>query len=239
MNVYNLVLEVTRNCNLRCPHCLRGQARRVRMSRQVLTLAVTGCDFASVTFTGGEPSLGVEVIEDFIDLCRWRNIRFNYFYIVTNGHRHNRYGRFLKSCQTLYDRADEQDMCSLEISRDQFHDYDKKLLWKFQDENYGEYPVWFHPENRTEYIENVIDEGMAHLNGLGSKERPEQKPWEIDRFDNVTEAEVYVSANGNVVSCCDMSYARIDAEAKGNVLKTPLSQIIESYCVKEEQEEAA
>jgi hypothetical protein len=33
-----------------------------------------------------------------------------------------------------------------------------------------------------------------------------------------------------------MSFDRIDAESKGNVLETPLPEIIESYCTKQPEE---
>ena len=41
--------------------------------------------------------------------------------------------------------------------------------------------------------------------------------------------DMYIAANGNVVTCCDFSYKRIDREAIGNVLNEPLSQIVSRY----------
>src|SRR5271157_4943644 len=69
MYISSLILEVTRKCNLRCAHCLRGNPQRVTMPREVLHAAMRDVDYVgSVLFTGGEPSLATEVIEDFIDI---------------------------------------------------------------------------------------------------------------------------------------------------------------------------
>lgn len=34
--LYNLMLEVTRKCNLKCKHCMRGAAQHLNMSAEVL-----------------------------------------------------------------------------------------------------------------------------------------------------------------------------------------------------------
>jgi len=118
MYIDNLILEVTRKCNLRCAHCLRGNSQRVTMSREILHATMSHVDFlSSVLFTGGEPSLATEVMEDFIDLCLWRKISFGSFYVITNGKTHNGLSRFMKACDRLYSMADEQDVCGVAVPR--------------------------------------------------------------------------------------------------------------------------
>jgi MoaA/NifB/PqqE/SkfB family radical SAM enzyme len=242
----DLVLEVTRKCNLRCDHCLRGDAQRMCMSTQVLWNTLQYVESAAtLTITGGEPSLAPEVIEEINQQILWKKIHIGYFYIVTNGMPHNRYRRFLDAVERLYQRCDEPDCCVLTVSRDQFHGFDpRKHLGKFymRDEDgkeWGEFPDYFHPDERKHRIERVLNEGRAAVTQVATEYETEvQKPWVMHSDgDYVLEPLVYVSANGNVASCCNMSFDRIDKEAKGNVLKDSLPHIIESYCTREEEKE--
>jgi len=217
------------------------------MSNGIIAKVVSQVDYVStLTLTGGEPSLGTEVIENLVNYTRWRrDFKIGSFYVVTNGRPHNRFSRFLKALDALYELVEEKDSCSLTISRDQFHNFDKSLLRKFWNEWGESEREYFHPENRTTYIDyaGILNEGFAEKNQLGTKDPEQQKPWQVDEEYGycVKDGLVYVAANGNVVSICDISYARTDAEAKGNVLQTPLREIIESFCVREEapKEEAA
>ncbi len=55
--VYNLVLEITRKCNAKCIHCLRGNAQNLTMSQEVIDAVFSKIDrVSSLTLTGGEPS---------------------------------------------------------------------------------------------------------------------------------------------------------------------------------------
>lgn len=57
LNIYNLVLEVTRRCNMCCAHCLRGEAQNMDMQKETIDKLLDQTDSISmVTFSGGEPS---------------------------------------------------------------------------------------------------------------------------------------------------------------------------------------
>jgi hypothetical protein len=227
---------------------MRGDVQRMTMSHEVLWRAMGFLDsICTLTITGGEPSLAPEVLEDLWDILIWRKIDVGAFYIVSNGMNHNRYRRFLTVVDKLYGWCDSQDECALTISRDQFHPFNpNKHLSKFEtrDEyghHWGEFPPYFRPEDRKHRIEKVRNEGRASVTQVATYyDQEQQEPWILDSGDYVTNPEVYIAANGNVVSACNMSFERIDEESKGNVLTQSLPDIIESYCtVKEEQEEVA
>jgi hypothetical protein len=219
------------------------------MTREVLLNTLQHIDsIGYLTITGGEPSLAPEVIEDMLLQFLWKKIDVEFFYIVSNGMPHNKYQRFLEAVSRLYDWCDEKEACSLTISRDQFHPFDPyRHLSKFElrDEyghHYGEFPPYFHPDARKKDIWRLLNEGRAKKLHQDTDLMEQQVPWGTRDDTTVLEPEVYVSSNGNVVSCCNMAFHRIDREAKGNVLITPLPQIIESYCKREEdawQEEVA
>lgn len=232
MYISNLVLELTRKCNLRCAHCMRGPAQRMNMSREILWRIFRQIDgIGHLTLTGGEPSLGVEVIEQMIQEMFWSKPNIQYFYCISNGRTHNRYTRFLKALDRLYDWCSEKCSCCLTLSTDQFHGLEDRQLWKFYDSEW-EHP-YFHLEKHRKHIYNIIDEGYAHKHQMGVVPSIQQKPWIIDGQGDVMDHEVCISANGNVTSCCDMSYHRIDREHKGNILGTPLREIIDSFSEKE------
>lgn len=221
------------------------------MSSQVLHAVMSHVDgIGSVLFTGGEPSLAVEVMEDFIDICQWRKISFGGFYVITNGKAHNGLSRFMQICDKLYWMAEEQEVCGVAVSQDQYHKELRDVAWhryEMKDEYgrpYGEFPPYFNKTGRDHPIDFAFDEGRAHNNpAVPAYKSPHgQEPWGIyDRGDGSIGVRddnggmVYVAANGNVVSTCDMSFRRIDKESKGNVLVTPLPEIIRSFCVSEER----
>ena len=66
MYVQDLILEVTRRCNMACEHCLRGDAQNMDMSTEVVDQILEHCDrIGAVTFSGGEPSLNIPLIRYF------------------------------------------------------------------------------------------------------------------------------------------------------------------------------
>ncbi len=68
MRVYSLILEVTRRCNMCCAHCLRRDAEDIDMEKETVDEILNMVDeIQSVTFTGGEPSLNLPLIQYFFD----------------------------------------------------------------------------------------------------------------------------------------------------------------------------
>ena len=234
MYLSSLILEVTRQCNLKCRHCLRGAAQNCKMSREVLHNTLRDVThISSIGITGGEPSLAVDVLEELVTSLRWRMMTFSGFNIVTNGKTVRNWKKFLKVMDDLYEWADDKAACSMTVSQDQYHREVHDLnLRKFWDE-YGEERPYMDLKARRNPILSPLAEGRA-ANGLGWKEPEQQTPWVIQdesELEVYDPGDVYVSANGNVVSCCDMSFNRIDKESKGNVLNTSLSEIIRGYSV--------
>ena len=220
MNIGTLILEVTRRCNMRCEHCLRGDAQKLDMSQEVISATLTDVStIGTLIFTGGEPSLACGVIARVIDSLGSTEVQN--FWVATNGKSSKKVaGLFAVQMLELYDLCTENEISAMVVSGDMYHE-DVKIpriyegLKFFQEERHG-----------PKCDEHVIREGRGLL--LGSFKPKEQSPWEVDG-DWVQEDIVYVAANGNVTSCCDMSFDRIDRECKGNVLETPLWDIISSY----------
>ena len=67
-NISNLVVEVTRRCNMSCDHCLRGCGQNMDLQDkhiETLTSQLENGYISNITFSGGEPSLNVKAIESF------------------------------------------------------------------------------------------------------------------------------------------------------------------------------
>lgn len=81
MEIYveSLVIEVTRRCNMRCEHCLRGDAQNLDISTATLSEIAKHIYPGSVTFTGGEPSLNVPAIKRYFELAERYGTMPNFF----------------------------------------------------------------------------------------------------------------------------------------------------------------
>ena len=82
--IQELILEVTRRCNMSCAHCLRGDAQALNMPREIIDKVLDSVEsIGSVLFTGGEPSLNLEAIRYFFTKAEELGKLPYSFYIVT------------------------------------------------------------------------------------------------------------------------------------------------------------
>jgi len=83
----HLTVEITRKCNAKCEHCLRGDAQNLTMHREFINhLAYNITGVTDLTFSGGEPSLAIPEIQHFLgQLDRGHKSIKSQLYIVTNG----------------------------------------------------------------------------------------------------------------------------------------------------------
>lgn len=140
----HFAFEVTRRCNFKCDHCLRGDAQNIDLSEKAIdsvldqTLA-----FGDILFTGGEPLMALDKIEYIIDGIIKRKIPFQRIVIISNGTQYNDkfYSVMRKTHEYMTNLhrkcfGDEIKMpksnLSLLVSYDEFHkkytDVDKNLL---------------------------------------------------------------------------------------------------------------
>lgn len=124
--IKNLCIEITRRCNMRCAHCMRGDAESVDISlKHISNLLRHVRHIHHFNITGGEPSLNVRAIHHILGRVRAYGITVNDFYIVTNGAATSRSGEFIAACAALYEYQEEKEQDSghmLEMSDDRFHD---------------------------------------------------------------------------------------------------------------------
>lgn len=97
LRINNLILEITRRCNMCCDHCLRGDDQGLGMNiLTIRNLLHEIKDISSITFTGGEPSLAVSALHDIREYCERRQIPVNSGFLAANGKRIS--DEFLNEC---------------------------------------------------------------------------------------------------------------------------------------------
>lgn len=81
----NVVIEITRRCNMCCAHCLRGDAENVDIQEKYIDAFLDsfekGAYISSLTFTGGEISLNIPAIRYTLKAVKERGIAVGSFYI--------------------------------------------------------------------------------------------------------------------------------------------------------------
>lgn len=128
-----LTVAPTMACNFGCDYCFQGSDKpTTKMSQPVqdafvnyLEKALEGVKLLHIAWYGGEPLLGIDIIESLShrvhELCRTANVNYNGF-VVTNGYALNRnmaeklVSLGITSCQITLDGAEE------------FHDQRRALL---------------------------------------------------------------------------------------------------------------
>lgn len=241
MYINELVIEITRRCNIQCMHCLRGPAQKVDIDNKTIDKLLEGITSIScVTFTGGEPSLAVSKIKYFTKRVKELGIEVHSFYVITNGKVASvALAHALMDLYAYCNPFDQEDfMGGLCISQDQYH---REIGYEINSAKriYGAL-AFFRPDDRKMDIETPIDEGWARINGIGRRtERPNMNVIGLDDDGNVDRVEevVYINALGDVVPSCDMSYESQKVHKIGNVHDNSLAEIMKQLAGPVEHED--
>jgi len=230
MYINELVIEVTRRCNLACQHCLRGDPQDVDISNETIDKALKYVtEIGTITFTGGEPSLAVDRIRYIYDQIKARNINLYGFYVVTNGKIASReLMNVLIDLYILIGCPDNEDYnAGLAISKDQYHEQEVYDDERKAAEKLYKALSFYRPEDKSARIEYLINEGRAF--GMGNRDVSlETLIVETDEKGKPERVEgtIYINALGDVITSCDMSFESQDENKIGNVRKTSLSRIV-------------
>ena len=201
----NLVIETTRKCNMACEHCLRGDAQSLDMPKETICQLLNQVnEIGHVTFSGGEPSLAVNIIEYFLEQCKQREIELGWFYIATNGL--NISESFIITCLKLYAYSNEKEMCLVQVSNDGYHAYENSYNTELLD-GLSFFERKFKKEASYEF--KVVTQGRGI--DIGESDVMEH---EIVNTADWDEAEIYLNCKGNIINGCDWSYESQDEEKR-------------------------
>lgn len=241
LHIYNLILEVTRRCNMSCSHCLRGEPEDKNIQPDTIDAVLANItSINTISFTGGEPTLNPEAIRHTLDTAKRNKIPVQNIFIAINGSQVT--DEFLKICDdwhsyciassynlpkdtyglgleewqkrfTHEDLSENMIGCTLTVSSDNFHDMiPMENLIKLATRNY----VYNLKANTKEFNEcgrypTIIASGRA-LDNFDSTwmRQPIQTELEYDydgtNSDQCYIEELYINANGDILTNCDLSY---------------------------------
>lgn len=218
VTIDKLMIEVTRKCNLKCEHCLRGEAQNISMCKEYLESFLSNVRrIRSLGFTGGEPTLpeGIKVINDFADIVSKNKIEIYDFWVITNGKEWRQ--EINKAFNRMYDLVDGK--CLVEFSRDQFH-YNAKsgrdiFSWNIEQNKTivdGIKSRKFDIVQRVDYLEpkQILSSGRARQNGIGSYRWKPGYMRFLEKNNTIWGDTVYVNCKGNVIWGCDHDYLSQD-----------------------------
>lgn len=221
ISIWNLVIEVTRRCNMSCTHCLRGDAECLNMNMRHVNQLFSKIDHIdNLTFTGGEPGLVPHIINKIIDSAHRHNVEVSSFYIATNAKKTTR--SFVNTLLRLYvefnseydDNVanwDENSICAVQYSNDAYHDDCER-------EGFGllrslRFVTPKNKENGATYA--LIDQGNASFYHAchGRVLKPDSFDIDITTgYATIQEGTLYLNCNGWLISGCDWSYENQDDE---------------------------
>jgi organic radical activating enzyme len=206
----DLIIEVTRNCNMDCSHCLRGEKQNLDIDLSYIEILFNRISsIGTLTITGGEPSLKPNLIKWIVTIAKRYNVDIGNFYIATNGKKVS--NDFLIQIINLFTYCSDNEISSIKVSYDYYHDIaeeGEKLkvfsFVRFEKEDIEDNPYF---KERS-----FINEGNAKENGIGNRELT--KTDIILDLDNeeIEEGLIYLNAKGNIISGCDFSYQNQDKE---------------------------
>ena len=223
----DVVIEVTRRCNMCCEHCLRGDAQNLDIDTAYIDKLLEHCSsIGHITFTGGEPSLNVQAIEYTLNKCKQLNISVGGFFIATNG-KANIEALAMASLR-WYAYCEEKECCSIAMSKDMFHDYvddgNADLLKGLS---------FCTDEKVTDFDRApLLNEGRAkELKGFNKRELFSNNAMlDIELYDDNYDVDslVYLSANGELRDDCDTSYDNTQ-HTVGNLRNESMLDVIDRH----------
>lgn len=206
-----LVIEVTRKCNMHCAHCMRGDSQNIDLNEGKLAKFISQIGYiGSLTFTGGEPTLNIPAIRAALTYCKLYDIPVMDFYIVTNGKEIT--NEFLNTLIDWYvyciECGGEPEMCGVALSQDKFHD-------SIKPDNVAKLRAlsFYRPDDkktRNWNAPSIIDLGRARAITDLTK-RNVLRPDSVDVADygdylQVTDAAITFTVNGEILADCDYEY---------------------------------
>lgn len=245
----DVVIEVTRRCNMCCAHCLRGDAEAVDIQERYIdafldSFANAGY-ISSLTFTGGEISLNIPAIRYTLNAVRERNISVGSFYMVTNGKAVDKMVELALASLEWWNYCDDKDdySCGLCISSDDFHEEIPResasilggLRYNRNDKVTDFRKQYLINEGRAKTINaNQILKREPIVSELVIEYERDCKP-RNEAGINITDGELYLNAIGDVVVGCDWSYESQRKYRIGNVMDEKWLENIRSskLCIEE------
>lgn len=216
LNVKTLLLELTRNCNLECKHCFRGDSQNVYMNLNIIDYVFKNvCRINEFLLTGGEPFLAKEQLERITENIKKDQMNIGNLVIVTNG------TILSNDIIRMLLEMDKRTNLEIRISNDAFHELEleNKGLKEKRDKNIELLKIFFNvyePNDKVYVIDKVgrarylTDEDLDIINQKNPKTKyifsnsrilqEYRKTYPLPRLieDNVIDGSLNIDVFGNI-----------------------------------------
>lgn len=236
-----VIVELTRRCNMKCKHCMRGPAQCRDMKPDVMRALIkkmSGVSIDRIALGGGESTLVPELVSKFFRMTAAAGIYPAMYCIVTNGKVMTR--QFMNVVARLQREAEVYimtsfDNCHDQISRDEFIERCEELKrvtseadrfhqgvamqFRYQGDNFLNDEI--KEERHTRDDISKMGRGATVFGGYCAvKVYPFDVKGDGDDEPPLFEDDFYVDVDGNVWPHCDLSYRFMSRRKKyclGNV----------------------
>lgn len=228
-------LQITRRCNLACPHCYCGEPQDVDMSEKVIDHTfecVSECD--RIVIIGGEALLKIDLIDYIVGRILESGCKVRCIAIGTNGTILDE--KVIEICKKFCE-AGEDHVAEIIVSSDRFHP-----------PGIGERAIEYYDQLASGYPQIIVKSGLSVMDITVTgravdlvKNRhflekdgaylyyPYSFGHQIKVFNDCVFCEITVGANGNVSLEGTLSFQEFDAAAFGNILDKDLNELIDGY----------
>lgn len=199
IQIDSLVIELTRRCNMKCEHCLRGNTQNIDIDLNYVESLFKKLNYiSSLTLSGGEPSLVPNDINHIIEIAKKYQVEIGNFYIATNGKKVS--NEFLLALINLWTYCSDNEISQINVSNDEYHEMYENEANKLR--------VFSFTSNKFEKDYYRYQNGMVIADGraleFGSRFI---KPDLFIIDDNmIQDGNVYLNCKGNIIAGCDFSY---------------------------------
>ena len=173
LNVRILLLELTRQCNLECMHCFRGDSENKYMKEEIIEKIFNNiARIHTLLLTGGEPLLAINQLKKITDILSQDKMNIKELIIVTNG------SVLTDELINMFFIMKEKTNLQIRISSDKFHMLELKK--NNLEENIKFLKQYFNvieesPNDKVYIIDkigravNLTKEDIDYINSIGDK----------------------------------------------------------------------
>lgn len=247
MNKYvfaGLTVELTRKCNMKCPHCMRGDAQEKTMSTDTIDRLIEDVDkVAFLSVTGGEPLLEMDRLLYLIQSIsnKWDIVALD---IVTNGSILDE--RIIGAFETFCS-VDPKRNVLFSISKDEYHTAGAhETAMSFYKPLVQEANARLNPSDGngiTLDYHNVAERTLGYsgrakaIIDKSKKKKKLSKALSVDEIgshrlkikNNSVYCNVFITADGGITTPNGMEYSKEDANIFGYLSDDTLSNIIKRF----------
>jgi organic radical activating enzyme len=202
----DIIFEITRFCNMACPHCVRGESQRIRIKKDYINSTLQQLEnIGTMMFTGGEPALAVDLMDYTYDACLHYNVEVQNFWMATNGSITSK--KFFDIIERWINYCSDNEISGLRVSFDQYHE---EVYSRYEFEEFVEYrglQLALEFQGAPNDTSRLIGDGRALDNYYTT--RMVEHGIHL-QADGRIEGSLYINAKGFVLSTCDISYNTSD-----------------------------